>query len=44
LDVVAGLEPWEEVDLEIFDNSLAWTIAITHEGEVIFYGVGILAE
>lgn len=39
LDIVNNLEPWDEIDLEIFDDILDWTVAITHEREVIFYGV-----
>jgi hypothetical protein len=41
-DQISGLEPWEEVDLEIFDDRLNWTIAVTHEGEALVYGVEIL--
>ena len=42
-EFVLSLEPWEEVDLEIFNNSMQWTLAITHEGELITYGVEFLS-
>jgi hypothetical protein len=42
LDLVIALEPWEEIDVEIFDDSFDWTVAITHEGEVIFHGVDVV--
>ena len=38
-ELVAGMEPWEEVDAEIFDDSYKWMIAITHEEETLVYGV-----
>jgi hypothetical protein len=41
-DLIKRLEPWEEVDIEIFDDSMDWTMAITHEGEIILYGVEIV--
>ena len=44
LKMITNLEPWEGVDIEIFDESLDWTIAITHEEEVITYGVEIIPE
>lgn len=28
---VSQLEPWEEIDALIFDDTFTWTIAITHE-------------
>lgn len=30
-DLITSLEPWKEVDLELFDGSMGWTVAITHE-------------
>ncbi len=38
-ELVAGMEPWEEVDAEIFDDSCEWMIAITHEDETLVYGL-----
>lgn len=38
-DFVAGLEPWEEIDAEIFDDSYSWVIAVTHEDISMFYGL-----
>ena len=43
LKMINNLEPWEGVDIEIFDESLDWTIAITHEEEVITYGVEFIS-
>jgi len=34
------LEPWEEVDYLVFNNTLDWFIAITHEDKSLLYGVG----
>lgn len=32
-------EPWEETDITIFDESLNWVVAFTHEDEIITYGI-----
>jgi hypothetical protein len=32
------LEPWEDVDLILFDNSFTWYICVTHNDSVILYG------
>jgi len=32
-------EPWEETDINIFDESLNWVVAFTHEDEIITYGI-----
>lgn len=37
---VSELEPWEEIDAEIFDCSYEWFIAITHEDVSMVYGLG----
>lgn len=37
--LVAKLEPWEEIDAEIFDDSFVWFVAITHEDIVLLYGL-----
>ena len=36
---VEGLEPWEEIDAEIFDTSYEWFIAVTHEDFLLLYGL-----
>ena len=38
-ELVASLEPWEEIDVEIFDNSYEWFIAITHDNVTMIYGI-----
>jgi len=32
-------EPWEETDITIFDESLNWVVAFTHEDEIVTYGL-----
>lgn len=39
VDHINGLEPWEEIDAEIFDDSLRWYICVTHEDFCITYGL-----
>lgn len=34
-------EPWEETDITIFDESLNWVVAFTHEDEILTYGLKI---
>lgn len=36
---ISELEPWEETDIDIFDLSFKWFIAITHEDFLIVYGL-----
>ena len=38
-EFISRLEPWEETDIEIFDLSFKWFIAITHEDFLIVYGL-----
>lgn len=38
-DYIGGLEPWEEIDAEIFDGSFQWFICVTHEDFCITYGL-----
>ena len=38
-NLIMNLEPWEEYDAEIFDNTFEWFIAITHEDSCILYGL-----
>lgn len=37
VDFIKNLEPWEDIDAEIFDKSFAWFIAVTHEDFCIVY-------
>lgn len=39
VDFIKKLEPWEDIDAEIFDKSFAWLIAVTHEDFCIIYGL-----
>ena len=36
---IKELEPWDEIDSEIFDDSFTWFIAITHEDVSLVYGI-----
>jgi hypothetical protein len=36
---VEQLEPWEDVDLLVFDQSFTWYICITHNDSVILFGL-----
>lgn len=38
-EFISKLEPWEETDIEIFDLSFKWLIAITHEDFLMVYGL-----
>ena len=38
-EFISELEPWEETDIEIFDLSFKWFIAVTHEDFLIVYGL-----
>ena len=39
VDYINRLEPWEEIDAEIFDDLLRWYICVTHEDFCITYGL-----
>lgn len=39
INTLSILEIWEEKDLYIFDESMEWFIAFTHEDMVIVYGI-----
>jgi len=41
---VIKLEPWDEVDLEVFDDEMEWTVAITHEDCIILCGLDIIVS
>ena len=36
---IENLEPWEEIDAEIFDSSYKWFISVTHEDFLLLYGL-----
>lgn len=36
---IGSLEPWEEIDAAIFDKTMEWTIAVTHEDFSILIGL-----
>ena len=36
---IENLEPWEEIDAEIFDLSYEWFISVTHEDFLLLYGL-----
>lgn len=38
IDFIKNLEPWEDIDAEIFDKSFTWFIAVTHEDFCIVFG------
>lgn len=38
------LEPWDEIDSEIFDDTFTWYIAVTHEDISLVYGLETRAE
>jgi len=40
-DLIIALEPWEEVDIEVFDDGFEWTVAFTHECQAITHGVRV---
>lgn len=35
IELISGLEPWEEIDAEIFDVSMSWVVAVTHEDKLL---------
>ena len=41
---VNSLEPWDEVDAEVFDESLEWIIAVTHEDVSMVGGLRVEIE
>lgn len=38
-EYVEQLEPWEDVDLLIFNQSYKWFIAITHNDIILYHGL-----
>lgn len=41
---INNLEPWDEVDAEIFDENLEWVIAVTHEDVSMVSGLKITID
>lgn len=41
---VNNLEPWDEIDAEIFDESLEWVIAVTHEDVSFVSGLSVAID
>ena len=41
---IDNLEPWDEVDAEIFDESLEWVIAVTHEDVSLVFGLNVTID
>ncbi|MDR2889978.1 MAG: hypothetical protein LBV33_09120 [Lachnospiraceae bacterium] len=41
---INSFEPWDEVDAEIFDDSMEWVIAVTHEDVSLVFGVDVGIE
>lgn len=35
IELINGLEPWEEIDAEIFDISMSWVVPVTHEDKLL---------
>lgn len=38
-EYVKKLEPWDEIDAEIFDETMNWVVVITHEDFLITIGL-----
>jgi hypothetical protein len=41
---INSFEPWDEVDAEVFDDSLEWVIAVTHEDTSLVIGLDVPIE
>lgn len=41
---VNNFEPWDEIDAEIFDESLDWVIAVTHEDVSFVSGLSVAID
>ena len=39
VEYVCQLEPWESVDAYVFDGTMDWVIAITHEDAILCLGL-----
>ena len=42
-NLVINLEPWDEIDIEIFSEDMDWTIAVTHEDYMILCGIDLMS-
>lgn len=38
IDYVQSFDPWDEVDACVFDKSMDWVVAITHEDKILCWG------
>lgn len=41
---INNFEPWDKVDAEIFDDSLEWVIAVTHEDVSKVLGLSVTID
>jgi hypothetical protein len=41
---INSFEPWDEVDAEVFDDSLEWVIAVTHEDVSSVIGLDVAID
>lgn len=39
VDYAAQLEPWEEIDAYLFDETMDWVVAVTHEDMTLCLGM-----
>ena len=39
VDYVEQLEPWEDIDAYLFDETMDWVVAVTHEDAILCLGV-----
>ena len=39
VDYVEQLEPWEDIDAYLFDGTMDWVVAVTHEDAILCLGV-----
>jgi hypothetical protein len=38
-NLIDSLEPWDEIDAEIFDETMKWVITVTHEDFCFVHGL-----
>ena len=41
-NLVINLEPWDEIDIEVFCDNMDWSIAVTHEDYMILCGIDLM--
>ena len=39
VDYVGQLEPWEDIDAYLFDGTMDWVVAVTHEDVILCLGI-----